>query len=472
MSGLFNTPTLIMAGVIAALTVIVGWRRPFVMLSILVLGVPFRDFITRWLFVHTSMNIDQVTAIGRWWFVDILALLALLVGRVTAEFIRDPSKLRPSRTTVLFFGVVAVAMVATVLSPSRLAAITSFRGYVQPMLVFLLALVMSPSRRELRVLLIAWLVVGAIVAAFGVVQAATWDELNYRNSGYVRQDGQLVVPTAEIGGELYLRPASIVSGPNELALDMVIIIVMAIMWMPGESLAQWVGLGMLALLYTAALGATVSRSGALAFGGSVLTVAALRISDFRSLARDVGLDSPAKIVVAGVAVAIVVLLVFSSFGMVSLLAATISSLGQEYHFIDSMEAAQYLIEHPGGVGMGLVEPKGAFALLALEAAYHVEGSIFQIAMEMSVLGLALWLIFWVAALVRIAQGWPSLKNKYLRIVSGTALAGWIGALIAFLILPLMQSISLMVWLWFLLGLGVQSETLQKEWIAEAGADAT
>ena len=206
--------------------------------------------------------------------------------------------------------------------------------------------------------------------------------------------------------------------------------------------------------------------------GSILTVAALRISDFRLLAKHVGLDSPAKILVAGGAVAIVVLLVLSSFGMASLLAATISSLGQEYRFVDSVEAVQYLIVHPEGVGMGLVQPKGALALLSLEEAYHVEGSIFQIAMEMSVLGLGLWLIFWVAALVRIFQGWPSLEDKYLRIVSGTALASWIGALIAFLILPLMQSISLMVWLWFLLGIGVQSRALQVEWRKNTKANAT
>ena len=67
-----------------------------------------------------------------------------------------------------------------------------------------------------------------------------------------------MVPIVGIGGELYLRPASTVSGPNELAMDMVIMIVMALMWMPGESLAQWVGLGMFALLSTAALGATAS----------------------------------------------------------------------------------------------------------------------------------------------------------------------------------------------------------------------
>ena len=472
MSSLLNTPTLIVAGVVAGLTLLAGWRRPFIMLAILVLVVPFRDFVSRWLFVHTSMSIDEVTAIGRWWFVIVLVLLAMSGGRMIVGRLRDPRFRRPNTVTLLFFLVVLVAMLATLLSPNRSAAITSFRGYVQPMFIFLLTFLISPSRRELRGLLIAWLVVGAIVAAFGVVQAATWNEIDYRNAGYVRQDGQLVVPPVQIGDQQYLRPASTVSGPNELALDMVIMITMALMWMPGGSVAQWVGLGMLALLYIAALGATASRSGALAIVGSVLTVAALRISELRSMARDVGLDSPAKILVAGGAVSIVVLLVFSSFGMIPLLAATISSLGQEYHFIDSVEAVRYLIEHPGGVGMGLVQPKGAFALFALEGTYHVEGSIFQIAMEMSVLGLAGWLIFWVAALVRITRGWPSLEDRYLRIVSGTALASWIGALIAFIILPLMQSISLMVWLWFLLGLGVQSETLQKVWTAESAADTT
>jgi len=51
--------------------------------------------------------------------------------------------------------------------------------------------------------------------------------------------------------------------------------------------------------------------------------------------------------------------------------------------------------------------------------------------------------------------WGSLDDPIQRIWSGTAISAWIGSFIAFLFLPLMQSISLMVWLWFLLGLALR-----------------
>ena len=140
---------------------------------------------------------------------------------------------------------------------------------------------------------------------------------------------------------------------------------------------------------------------------------------------------------------------------------TIANLSDEYYYVDSMEALQYLIKHPAGVGMGLVEPKGALILIKSEALFHVEGSLFQIAMEMSVWGLALWLLFWGAGLFQIWRSWPNLKEPSLKVLTGTALTGWLGALVAFLFLPLMQSISLMVWLWFLIGLALQAERLDR-----------
>src|SRR3990170_8135504 len=73
--------TLGVAALVGAATLWVGWRRPFLMLSLLLLLVPFRDFSTRWMNVHTGLTVSQVTAIGRWWFVVILALLALTGGR-------------------------------------------------------------------------------------------------------------------------------------------------------------------------------------------------------------------------------------------------------------------------------------------------------------------------------------------------------------------------------------------------------
>jgi O-antigen ligase len=116
--------------------------------------------------------------------------------------------------------------------------------------------------------------------------------------------------------------------------------------------------------------------------------------------------------------------------------------------------------------MGLVEPKGALSLIQAGGSYHVEGSIFQIAVEMGVWGLAAWLAFWAAALARIWRNWHALSAVELKVLAGTALAGWLGSLIAFLFLPLMQSISLMVWLWFLLGAGYQTDRFEAAWNAE------
>src|SRR4030067_1655436 len=107
-----------------------------------------------------------------------------------------------------------------------------------------------------------------------------------------------------------------------------------------------------------------------------------------------------------------------------------------------MDTIRYLARQPWGVGMGLVEPKGALLLIEAGGGSHVEGSIFQIAMEMGVWGLAAWLAFWAAALARIYRNWHRLQTPELRVVAGTAFAGWLGSLIAFLFLSLMQSISL------------------------------
>ncbi len=122
--------------------------------------------------------------------------------------------------------------------------------------------------------------------------------------------------------------------------------------------------------------------------------------------------------------------------------------------------------------MGLVEPKGAQELIEAGGTYHVEGSLFQIAMEMGVWGLAAWLAFWGLTLAVLWRSWHTVDSLELRVVVGTAFAGWLGSLVAFLFLPLMQSISLMVWLWFLLGIGYASRAIDDEWADAATAESS
>ena len=461
--------TIAVAGATGAATLLIGWRRPFVVLTALVLLVPFRDFATRWMNVHSGLSVQQVTALGRWWFAVVAALLLLSTVRwslIHRAARRPPS---PGPTDILLGVVLVWGVMATLISPASNSAFTSFRGYVQPLMVFLLARLVRPKRQELRLLVVLWLVVGLLMAAFALVQVAAWDEATFRAEGYVRQDGSLVVPYSTIGERRYLRPASTVSGPNELGLDMVLLLLLAgfaaVHAIP-KLRAPLVGL---MLVLTGAMALSVSRSAFLGLMAAALAAAALSRGRLFSSLRRMPPRARTRATVVGLAGLAAVVAIFGAAGMLSVVSRTVTNLTRAYHFVDSAEAFQFLVQHPQGVGMGLVEPKGALTLIEAGGTYHVEGSLFQIAMEMGVWGLAAWLAFWGAALARIYRNFHALRSAELRVLTGTAFAGWLGSLVAFLFLPLMQSISLMVWLWFLLGVGYQSLSIEAAWEAATPA---
>jgi hypothetical protein len=142
---------------------------------------------------------------------------------------------------------------------------------------------------------------------------------------------------------------------------------------------------------------------------------------------------------------------------------TIANLRNEYHYQDTAEAIVYLAKNPQGVGMGLVGPRAGIFFQSVQEVFHVEGSLFQIAMEMGVWSLIVWLIFLGAVIASIARNRLNLKDGDLHIMAGTAVAGWLGAIVAFMILPLMQSLVLMSWMWFLLGFGLSTPLIEQAW---------
>ncbi len=461
---LLGSTTLIVLAVTAGITLLVGLWRPFLMLAVLVLGVPFRDFITRWLNVNTELSIRTVNALGRWWFALVLALGLVLVIRFLRGRRSFLDRLDLGWPDWLFIAAVAVAVLSTALAPNKSAAFLSLRGYLQPMAVYVLARVFLPSRGEAKLLLIGLLLVGVAMAAFGLWQGVMWEEADFRANGYVRQDGTLVTPPTRILGQIYIRPASTVSGPNEFGLDMVILFAVGLLMAVQRSgPVRWVGLA-LALLFTAGLLATYSRSSLLGYIAAWLGIIWLQRGWLR---RTVGQAPTRQVLVLGLLFAGLLVVIASGLvltGFYDYLTRTVSRLPQTYHYVDTVEAIQFLAANPFGVGMGMVEPKGALALIQTGGTYHVEGSLLQIAMEMSVLGLAVWLVFWAVALARTARDFRRLEDPVLRIFTGAAFAGWLGAFVAFVFLPLMQSISLMVWLWFLLGVAVSADRIEAAWL--------
>ncbi|MCX6071585.1 MAG: hypothetical protein NTU91_12140, partial [Chloroflexi bacterium] len=149
--------TLTMALAVGAATILIGWRRPFLMLAVLVLGVPLRDFVTRRLLVRDVASVETVTALGRWWFVLILALLGIVALQWLMQWRRQKPGIQPDGVDLLLVAIVLWGAVETLASPSRTAGFTSLRGYLQPIGVFLIARELRPGPKALRALLIAWL---------------------------------------------------------------------------------------------------------------------------------------------------------------------------------------------------------------------------------------------------------------------------------------------------------------------------
>ncbi len=118
--------------------------------------------------------------------------------------------------------------------------------------------------------------------------------------------------------------------------------------------------------------------------------------------------------------------------------------------------------------MGLVGPRQGFGFPAV-AAFHVEGSYFQMAMEFGVWGLVAFLVFLFLALRRTWWGGIRAGDPVIRVLCGVSVAAWLGVSVTFLFLPLMQALPLMAWLWFCLAIGQQAYWLDR---AGEGEDAS
>jgi hypothetical protein len=460
--------TLIVGAIVIILTLAVGWRRPFTALAALILGLPFRDFASRWLNVHTDLTIEVVTAIGRWWIFLILALLLVWGVQWVLRARATGLRLRLSWLDALLGSSILIGILYTLIAPHKLAAITSLRGYLQPLAVFVLARVFKPSRAELRTLLILLLILGVAMAAFAIWQVTNWSEEDYRAQGYVRQNGELISPAISLKGGDYIRPLSLVSGPNELGLDMVILAMLALIWLL-EARGGWrIPLLVLMFLFTVVLALSMSRSAFLAY---VVALGVLEIGLWPRLRARFQKERRARwLIPLGVVLGLALVAgIFYQTGFLKRVERTLTRLTKQYHYVDSMEAFQFLMQNPEGVGMGMVAPKGALIFQSIDAAQHVEGSLFQVAMEMGVWGLAIWLGFIALGLGIIYRNWRIVDAPLLRIITCMAYTVWLGALAALFFLPLMQSISLMCWLWFLLGIGVEGGEIDKAWQVQGGS---
>jgi len=459
----YGTETLIVALIVGAVSFLVGLWRPFVALSALLLLLPFHEWSRRWMLTSLQLSADQVNAISRWWMVMALALLLAVALRWLLKLPGSRPLPRLRWHDGLLALVIGVGMVSVLLSPNRSAGFAAFRNYFQPVVLFVLARLIVPTEIQWRRFLWAWLAVGLVVAAFALWQFGTWTEDDYYARGYVRPNGELVTPPVYFSdGSFRLRPSSTVSGPNELGVQMVLLFVASLQWMVvSKGRGRWL-LGLLSVVYLIGLAISYSRSALLGWIMAVVMLGLMALAAGRARLQQEIRRRKGLVIGAVAGILVLLTVIFVSTGMAARMIYTVRNLTSEYHFEDTTGAIEFLVRQPAGVGMGLVGPREGIFFPEQEA-FHVEGSLFQIGMEMGVWGLALWLAYLGAVLWATWRARQRTQHPLLRLTAGTAIAGWLGALVAFLFLPLMQAMVLMSWLWFLLGMGLECERIEEAW---------
>jgi hypothetical protein len=198
-----------------------------------------------------------------------------------------------------------------------------------------------------------------------------WTETMYRQWGYIDQAGRLVAPTISVRGEAYIRPTSTVSGPNEFAVDMLMLALGSAFGVLSAKNNWRSGLAPLSGMFALGTALTFSRSPLLGLGASALSAMLLFVFQHKEKLHEKRGCSLAWIATSLAIVSAVLLGLLAVTGTLEHIVATTQRLSREYHIQDCIEAACFLLRNPGGVGMGMVEPKGALILMNIEARYHV-----------------------------------------------------------------------------------------------------
>ncbi len=452
-----DSTTLVLMLTLGPIIFVLGWLRPFWVLSSLIFLLPFRDLSIRLLNAFADTSLETVNSLSRWWFVTVLALLAVWIVKGIRRYLIHKRIPRPGILDILLGVLVLMGVIEAFLSPNLLAGITSLRGYLQPMIVFVLARAFLPrDDRDLRLMHIALLVVGGLLFIMALWQLTSWTEETYRTWGYVDQFGRITGLYRDLSqiGVAFIRPASTVSGPNELGVIFIVFFFLALQWLFFGPKTERIVMVLLSIAFLVGLAITNSRGVFVGISASVVVLLAYLIRTYGPLVRTFGWRR-------WILLLLVVLISFSVFsvvmelsGMMNIVVWSIQNpLGQP-HLVESMQALRDIAQDPSGVGMGMVWPKGAALLRETQALYYVEGSLFQIVLEWGLWGFAVWMAFISIALVRVWRAWGQTRWFQVQVHAGTAFLGWVGALATFIFLPLMQSINLMVLLWFVLGLGV------------------
>ena len=452
MTDLSPTTILIAIGILTLLAIGLTWlahRYPYAILVTLLFGLLLQEQMIRYLRFALEAPGYLIQGASLW---KELLLVALILALALRWLRGADLAIRFQWFDLLVLALLLLAMAHSIFSIDPLAGVAAIRNLFEPLLVFYLVRVINPSPRALRKTLWALLVVGVLISALGIWQALAWESSTFERWGYLHPERW--IPTVAVDGGFRFRPSSTVAGPNILGSFNALFAALALgLALTTTGRKRWaaaaaVPLFLLGLVYT------YSRSGMLTLGvsGVVFLLVTLWQPDLRSRARAFfarrWVLPVTLLLITGFAAALAI------SGMGARLTGSLTTLTSQFHMQDKVEALSFVLQHPAGIGMGQAGPRDGLFFPEV-AGYDVESSLFQIALDMGIWGLALWLalIGWLWS--AFWKTWQGSTSSEVRVVAAIATCLWPGYVLAFLFLPLMQSMALMSWLWFLSGIGIR-----------------
>jgi O-antigen ligase len=446
----FSAPVAIIAIIFGLAIVLLAWWRPFFLFAFLVFALPFHVFAVRVMTGPLNLPPGIIDLFTYWKEGVMIVLAGVLVVRRLSRWDRFHVALYPFDLGLL---VVALIMGLYIFVGPRLnIGIYGFRNYLEPLVLFYLLRVMPVTRRQLKWLVFGMLLTSVVMAAFGIYQVRVWNFASLSYWGFSERDG--TIPTAfysaEIERQPHLRAVSTVTSPNELGLMMMVTIAICLVLLiqPQRLLWQRYTLMGIAALAGACILYTYSRS---ALVGLIVMLAALAVLGIgvRNLGRAVGyvLRRPGTIL-ALLAVAVLMVMGARRVGVVTRItrAVTLNDPSAVGHLASFEASIPFILEHPAGIGMGMAGPR-ALRFANEVNIQHVESSYLQMMMEIGIIGTlfvvaVLLLMVWT---LRRQRG--RLGDPFFEAINVAAQASWLGALVAFTFLPLMQDLQLLGYLW-------------------------
>ena len=431
------TPTVLLLPAIPVLAVLIWalWKIPLLALTLLLVGLPFHSLAMRMLDVDLHLPQWALSVASVWKeFVLILLLTRLLViGAVRRRKISSLDLL------IALYALLGLPYIFV--SSSLTSGFYGFRGTYEPFAFYLVGRMLPYRPPVLKRLLRYLLLVAILLSIFGLYQAYVLGERflwKYRAEAGAPDGSHFT----RIAGLFVIRVSSTFTSPNQMGLYLAILTLILVSLLLHGASRPTRAIPII-LVFMVVLLATTSRSSWLALATGLCLIVLLR----------------KRIKVTSIALAAVLLVLLIPF---LLKFNVFAYVGETLSLTDTSAAGKipsilsglsFVYRNPLGIGLGMAGPRSRRFTGVLGP--HSENYFVLLAMEVGVVGLALYLAIICAVSIRLHRRYVSLEHRALKAVALGTLAAVIGASVGNMFIPSLQEIAVAGYLWLFVGLGAR-----------------